>query len=161
MSKAHYPVTPAIRFLRAGQIGYTAMQYPYEEHGGTAHCAACLDLDEHAVIKTIVLENENRQGLIVLMHGDRQISTRNLARQLAMRHIQPATPEQARKWTGYFVGGTSPFGCKTALPVYAERGIWDLPVMHINGGRRGLLVSVAPSPALAALGAQPVDAAAE
>ena len=159
MSKPHHPVTPAIRFLRAHKIEHTAMQYPYEEHGGTAHSAECLGIDEHQIVKTIVLINEHKKGLIVLMHGDRQISTRNLARQLGMKHVELAAHEQAHKWTGYFVGGTSPFGCRTALPVYAERSIWDLPLMYINGGGRGLFVTVAPTPALAALNAQPVEVA--
>ena len=93
------------------------------------------------------------------MHGDKQISTRKLGRLLGMKHIEPADPQQAKKWTGYLVGGTSPFGCRTALPVYAERSIWDLPLMYINGGGRGLFVTVAPAPALAALNAQPVEVA--
>ncbi len=158
MSKSHYPVTPAIRFLREHQIAYEPHLYPYVEHGGTTQPAECLGVDEHAVIKTIVLENEHKQGLIVLMHGDRHISTRKLARHLGMKHIEPATPAQANKWTGYLVGGTSPFGCKTALPVYAERSIWELPALYINGGKRGFLVAVPPA-ALSSLPAQPVDVA--
>mgnify|MGYP000991170031 FL=1 len=160
MSKPHHPVTPAIRFLRAHKIEHTAMQYPYEEHGGTAHSAESLGVPEHQVIKTIVLENEQKKGLIVLMHGDRQISTRNLARELGMKHIEPADPKQANKWTGYLVGGTSPFGTKTRLPVYVERTILDLPVIYINGGKRGFLVAISPT-GLQALEAQPVSVATE
>ena len=160
MSKPHHPVTPAIRFLRAHKIEHTAMQYPYEEHGGTAHSAECLGIDEHQIVKTIVLENEHKKGLIVLMHGDRQISTRNLARQLGMKHVELASPDQAHKWTGYFVGGTSPFGCKTALPVYMERSIAALDKIYINGGKRGFLVEISPI-ALNALAAKAVDVAAD
>lgn len=158
MSKTDYPVTPAVRFLRTHQINFIPQLYPYEEHGGTAHSASCLGVPEHRVIKTIVLQNEQKQGLIVLMHGDKQISTRNLARQLGMKHIEPADPKQANKWTGYLVGGTSPFGTKTALPVYVERSVWDLETIYINGGKRGFLVAV-PSAALKTLNPQSVDVA--
>lgn len=158
MSKTNYPVTPAVRFLRAHQIDFTPQLYPYEEHGGTAHSAACLGVSEHQVIKTIVLQNEQKQGLIVLMHGDKQISTRNLARRLGMKHIEPADPKQANKWTGYLVGGTSPFGTKTALPVYVERTILDLDTIYINGGKRGFLVAVSGA-ALKTLNPQSVDVA--
>lgn len=143
MSKPDYPITAAIRFLRAHKIDYTPRLYPYVEHGGTAHSAASLGVGEHEVIKTIVLQNEARQGLIVLMHGDKQISTRNLARTLGMKHIEPADPKQANKWTGFLVGGTSPFGTKTPLPVYVEESILALPQIYINGGKRGFLVSMA------------------
>lgn len=158
MAKNDYPITPAIRFLRQNKIEFTAHLYPYVEHGGTAQSALHLKVDEHKVIKTIVLINENKKGLIVLMHGDKQISTRNLARQLNMKHIEPAQPNQANKWTGYLVGGTSPFGSKTALPVFVERSIWDLPEIYINGGKRGFLVEISPT-ALQSLNAQSVDVA--
>ncbi|UOP04991.1 aminoacyl-tRNA deacylase [Conchiformibius kuhniae] len=144
MPKPDYPVTPAVRFLRAHKVPFAAHLYPYREHGGTAHSAQCLGVAEHSVIKTIVLQNEHKQGCVMLMHGDKQISTRNLARQLGWRHLEPATPQQAHKWTGYLVGGTSPFGMKTALPVYAQTGIFALPEIYINGGKRGFLVSLAP-----------------
>ena len=101
-------------------------------------------MDEHAVVKTIVLENDKKQGLICIMHGDKHISTRNLARELGMKHIEPAQPNQANKWTGYLVGGTSPFGTKTALPVFVEESIYALPTIYINGGKRGFLVAIAP-----------------
>lgn len=159
MAKPEYPITPAIRFLRAQQISFTPHLYTYEAHGGTAHSAACLGVDEHIVIKTIVLQNERKQGLICLMHGDKQISTRQLARILNMKHIEAADPAQAQKWTGYQIGGTSPFGCKTALPVYAEAGIFRLPELYINGGKRGFLISLTPD-ALHSLPAQAVEAAA-
>lgn len=160
MAKPNYPITPAIRFLREHQIDFTPHLYDYVEHGGTAHSAECLGVEEHAVIKTIVLQNENKQGLIVLMHGDKHISTRNLARQLNMKHIEPANPNQANKWTGYLVGGTSPFGTKTRLPVYVEHTILSLPTIYINGGKRGFLVAIAPT-ALQSLNPQLVDVATE
>ncbi|WP_066570030.1 YbaK/EbsC family protein [Snodgrassella sp. CFCC 13594] len=144
MSKNKFPVTPAIRFLRAHDVVFEPREYPYVAHGGTAQSAVCLGVDEHAVIKTIVLQNEHKQGLIVLMHGDKHISTRQLARDLDMKHIEPASPEQANKWTGYLVGGTSPFGNKAGLPVYVEATIYDLPEIYINGGKRGFLVAMAP-----------------
>lgn len=144
MSKPNYPITSAIRFLREHHIEFETFLYDYVEHGGTAHSAQCLGVNEHEVIKTIVLQNEQKQGLIVLMHGDKQISTRHLARQLGMKHIDPATPQQANKWTGYLVGGTSPFGTKTALPVYVENSILALPKIYINGGKRGFLVAISP-----------------
>ncbi|MCS4533732.1 Cys-tRNA(Pro) deacylase [Neisseria montereyensis] len=144
MSKSDYPITAAIRFLRQHKIPFQPHLYPYVEHGGTAHSASCLGVPEHQVIKTIVLQNEKKQGMIVLMHGDKHISTRNLARALSMKHIEPAEPKQADKWTGFLVGGTSPFGTKTALPVYVEKTIWDLDIIYINGGKRGFLVSIHP-----------------
>lgn len=144
MAKPDYPITSAVRFLRQHNIRFEPKLYDYAEHGGTAHSARCLGVDEHAVVKTIVLQNEAGQGLMVLMHGDRQISTRNLARSLGMKHIEPADPKQANKWTGFLVGGTSPFGTKTALPVYVEHTIWALDEIYINGGKRGFLVAVAP-----------------
>ncbi|WP_037586421.1 YbaK/EbsC family protein [Stenoxybacter acetivorans] len=144
MNKSRYPTTQAIRFLRAHQAVFKAHEYAYIPHGGTAQSAAALGVDEHAVIKTIVLQNELKQGLIVLMHGDKQISVRQLARDLNMKHLEPAPPEQANKWTGFLVGGTSPFGIKTPLPIYAEAGIFDLPEIYINGGKRGLLVAISP-----------------
>lgn len=158
MAKPAYPVTPAVRFLREHGIDFVPHLYPYVERGGSAHSAAALGVDEHQVIKTIVLQNEAKKGLIVLMHGDRQISTRNLARALGMKHIDAATPAQANKWTGYLVGGTSPFGCKTALPLYVESTIRALPRLFINGGKRGFLVEISPT-ALDSLNAQDVNVA--
>ena len=160
MSKTNYPITTAIRFLRDKNIEFEPKSYPYVEHGGTAHSAACLNVPEHQVIKTIVLQNEHKQGLIVLMHGDKHISTRNLARELGMKHIEPADPKQANKWTGFLVGGTSPFGTKTTLPVYVEYSIWALDTIYINGGKRGFLVVVSPQ-ALKSLNPQTVSVATE
>ena len=142
MAKQDFPVTQAIRFLRQHSVAHVPHLYEYEERGGTAHSAECLGVDEHLVIKTIVCENEKKQGLIVLMHGDKHISTRQLARDLGMKHIEPADPKQANKWTGYLVGGTSPFGTKAALPVYVEASILELDTIYINGGKRGFLVAM-------------------
>ena len=140
MAKQDFPVTQAIRFLRSHNVAFEPRLYDYEERGGTAHSAACLGVVEHHVIKTIVCENEKKQGMIVLMHGDKHISTRQLARDLGMKHIDAADPKQANKWTGYLVGGTSPFGTKTVLPVYVEASILALDTIYINGGKRGFLV---------------------
>ena len=158
MSKEKYPVTPAIRQLREHHIAYEPHIFTYEEHGGTAQTAAELGIPEHQVIKTIVLVDNSHHGLIVLMHGDREISTRNLARQLGMKHIEPATAAQASKWTGYLFGGTSPFGCKTALPVYVEESIYALDTLCINGGKRGFQVIITPQD-LAILNPQTVNVA--
>ena len=160
MAKPDYPITPAIRFLREHNIAFEPKLYPYVEHGGTAVPAQHFGVDEHAVVKTIVLENDKKQGLICIMHGDKHISTRNLARELGMKHIAPATPEQANRQTGYLVGGTSPFGTKNALPVYVESSIYNLPEIYINGGKRGFLVAIAPQD-LDILNPQRVQAATE
>lgn len=159
MSKKSYPITPAVRFLREHQIAYEAHLYDYEEHGGTARCAQELHVDEHCVIKTIILQDDKKQGLIMLMHGDKEISTRQLARIIGTRHIEPASPAQANKWSGYLVGGTSPFACKSALPVYVESSILDLDTIYINGGKRGFLVAIAAKD-LQVLQPQAVEAAA-
>ena len=140
MAKQDFPVTQAIRFLRSHNVQFEPRLYDYEERGGTAHSAECLGVDEHLVIKTIICTNEQKQGMVVLMHGDKHISTRQLARDLGMKHIEAADPKQANKWTGYLVGGTSPFGTKTALPVYVEASILELDTIYINGGKRGFLV---------------------
>jgi len=158
MAKPDYPITPAIRFLREHNIAFEPKLYPYVEHGGTAVPAQHFGVDEHAVVKTIVLENDKKQGLICIMHGDKHISTRNLARELGMKHIEPAQPNQASKWTGYLVGGMTPFGMKTRLPVYVEKSIWDLEKVYINGGKRGFIIGVSPQ-ALRVLNPQDVQVA--
>jgi Cys-tRNA(Pro) deacylase len=147
MSKDRTPVTPAVRALRAAGIGFTDHPYQYEDKGGTAVSARSLGVDEHSVVKTLVMEDEERRPLIVLMHGDRQVSTKELARVLGVKTVQPCSPETANRHTGYMVGGTSPFGTRKQLPVYMERTILDLPRIYINGGRRGYLVGVAPADA--------------
>lgn len=145
MSKQKFPVTPATRYLREHQIGFAGHLYRYEERGGTAHSAACLGVDEHCVIKTLILEDERRQPLIALMHGDRKVSTRELARVLGAKTMTPCDPAVAYRHTGYLVGGTSPFGVRKAMPVYMEASILNLPLIYLNGGKRGFLVSLAPS----------------
>ena len=145
MSKEKSPVTPAIRLLRENNIAFTGHLYPYEEHGGTAHSAQCLGVDEHSVIKTLIMEDERKQPLIVLMHGDRKVSTRELARRRGVKTVTPCDPAVANKHTGYLVGGTSPFGTRKAMPVYLEASILDLPRIYINGGKRGFLVELAPT----------------
>jgi Cys-tRNA(Pro) deacylase len=139
------PVTQAVRALRAAKVVFSPHLYDYLERGGTQHSAASLGVDEHSVIKTIVFEDEARQPLICLQHGDREVSTKNLARIRGCKSITPCSPEAAHKHTGYVVGGTSPFGTRKSLPVYLERSICDLPLIYINGGRRGFLVGIAPS----------------
>ena len=141
----NYPITPAIRFLREKKIEFEPHVYEYVEKGGTKHSAEVLKVDEHAVVKTLVFETNERKPLIVLMHGDLQVSTKELARILKVKTIAPVSPEKAQKLTGYLVGGTSPFGTKTKMPVYAERTIFDLPKIYINGGKRGFLVSLNPT----------------
>jgi len=147
MSKEKFPVTPAIRLLRKNNSAFTSHLYPYEEHGGTAHSAYCLGVDEHCVIKTLIMEDEHQQPLIVLMHGDRKVSTKELARLRGVKTIAPCDPTVANKHTGYLVGGTSPFGTRKAMPVYLEASILELPRIYINGGKRGFLVGLAPTEA--------------
>ena len=151
--------TPAIHFLRAQKVPFTEHPYRYEERGGTAVSSRELGVDEHIVIKTLVMEDENKQPLIVLMHGDRDVSTKNLARQIDRKTVAPCAPEVAQKHTGYMVGGTSPFGTRKVMPVYMERTIADLDRIYINGGRRGFLIAVSPADAIRALAPTLVDAA--
>lgn len=161
MAKENLPSTPALLALRAAKVAFEPRLYKYVEKGGTQASAEALGVNEHAVIKTIVLETGSKQPLICLMHGDRQISTKQLARALGEKTIQPCDPAVAHRHTGYLVGGTSPFGTRKPLPVYVERTILELPVIYINGGARGLLVSLAPAVLTQLLGAVPVDVALE
>ncbi len=140
----NHPITPAVRFLRERKIEFTPHVYEYVEKGGTKHSAEVLKIDEHAVVKTLVFETNERKPLIVLQHGDFQVSTKILARVLNVKTIAPAAPERANKLTGYLIGGTSPFGLKTKMPVYAEATIFDLPRIFINGGKRGFLIAIEP-----------------
>jgi Cys-tRNA(Pro) deacylase len=144
MAKEKTPVTPAVRLLRAEKVAFTDHPYPYEEKGGTAVSARELGVDEHCVIKTLVMEDEHKEPLIVLMHGDRQVSTKELARIIGVKLISPCTPDSAQKHTGYMVGGTSPFGTRRSMTVYMEAGITALERIYINGGKRGYLVSMVP-----------------
>jgi Cys-tRNA(Pro) deacylase len=145
MAHATGPVTPAVRVLRAAGIAYTEHLYRYEEHGGTRVSARELGVDEHAVVKTLVMEDDARAPLIVLMHGDLEVSTKQLARAVGCRHVEPCKPDVANRHSGYLVGGTSPLGTRKAMPVYMERTILDLPRVYINGGARGFLVGLAPA----------------
>ena len=154
MSKGKQPVTNAIRVLREHGVAYTEHPYAYEERGGTAVSARELGVPEHACIKTLIMEDDRKRPLVVLMHGDREVSTKNLARLIGVKSVQPCTPDVADRHSGYQVGGTSPFGTRRAMPVYAQATIADLPTLYINGGRRGLLVGMAPADLIRVL--QPV-----
>lgn len=145
MSKGKMPVTPAIRVLREQGVAFTPHLYNYEERGGTAVSARELEIDEHCVIKTLVMEDETHQPLVILMHGDQEVSTRELARFLSVKTVIPCCPDTANKHTGYLVGGTSPFGTRKAMPVYMEETIAALPEIYINGGKRGFLVALQPA----------------
>lgn len=145
MAREKFPVTPAVRFLRERQIPFEEHLYAYEERGGTAISSRELGVDEHCVIKTLVMEDEGKNPLIVLMHGDREVSTKELARTIGAKAVVPCSPDAAAKHTGYLVGGTSPFGTRKQLPVYVEETIPGLDVIYINGGKRGFLVSMKPA----------------
>ncbi|CAD5371703.1 Cys-tRNA(Pro)/Cys-tRNA(Cys) deacylase [Rubrivivax sp. A210] len=155
----HVSETPATQMLRAAGIAYSEHPYDYVDHGGTAESARQLGVPEHAVVKTLVMQDEKAQPLIVLMHGDRQVSTKNLAREIGAKSVEPCKPEVAQRHSGYLVGGTSPFGLRKAIPVYVEASVLDLPRICINGGRRGFLVGMAPQVLVALLGAKPVHCA--
>jgi Cys-tRNA(Pro) deacylase len=155
----HVSETPATQMLRAAGVAYTEHPYDYVDRGGTAESARQLGVDEHSVIKTLVLQDEKAQPLIVLMHGDRQVSTKNLAREIGVKGIEPCKPEVAQRHSGYLIGGTSPFGIRKALPICVEASVLALPKVHINGGRRGYLVGIAPQVLVDLLGARPVHCA--
>ena len=154
-----YPITPAVRLLREKKVEFEPHLYDYEEHGGTRHSAEELGVDEHSVVKTLVMETDAHKPLIVLMHGDREVSTKNLARRLGVKSVHPCDFAQAQKHTGYLIGGTSPFGTRIHLHVYAERTIFDLPKIYINGGKRGFLVSIDPKVLKDVLHAEEVEVA--
>ena len=145
MSKEKMPVTAAIRVLRAAGAAYTEHPYDYEEKGGTSVSARELGVDEHSVVKTLVMEDDRKRPLIVLMHGDCEVSTKELARIIGAKNIAPCQPETAHRHSGYIVGGISPFGTRHPMPIYVEGTILDLPKIYINGGRRGFLVGISPS----------------
>ena len=151
--------TPATEFLAKHRIAYTEHHYEYVEHGGTAVSARSLGVSEHAVVKTLVMQDEQAKPLLVLMHGDRKVSTKNLARQAGRKSIEPCRPDVAQRHTGYQVGGTSPFGLRKPLPVYVERSVLALPEIYINGGRRGLLLRMRTADLARALELNPVDVA--
>ena len=144
LKNEHAPETPATKFLKAQRIAFSSHLYAYEEHGGTKVSARELNVAEHAVVKTLVFEDEHAKPLIVLMHGDCKVSTKELARQIGCKKVEPCKPEVANRHTGFLVGGTSPFGTKKQMPIYLEKSILELPLIYINGGKRGFLVGVHP-----------------
>ncbi len=151
--------TPATAFLKAHRIAFTEHPYEYLEHGGAQHSAQVLGFDPFRVVKTLVMQTEDAKPLLVLMHGNRKVSTKNLARQIGAKSVEPCKPEVANKHSGYLVGGTSPFGTRRDMPVYIEESILALPSILINGGRRGFLVQIAPQVCVDSLGAKPVQCA--
>jgi Cys-tRNA(Pro) deacylase len=157
--KEHVSETRATQMLRQHQVGFSEHPYPYEEHGGTAVSARELGVPEYAVVKTLVMQDEAAKPLIVLMHGNCKVSTKNLARAIGCKSVEPCKPEVAQRHSGYQIGGTSPFGTRKALPVYVEDSILRLEKIYINGGRRGYLVGLAPRVLLDLLGARPVQCA--
>ncbi|MDN7604125.1 Cys-tRNA(Pro) deacylase [Burkholderia gladioli] len=160
MSKSrHVSETPATQWLRRQGVAFGEHTYDYVEHGGTGESARQLGVDEHAVVKTLVMEDEHARPLVILMHGDRTVSTKNLARQIGAKRVEPCKPEVANRHSGYLVGGTSPFGTKKAMPVYVESSVLELPSILINGGKRGYLLSLAPAVLVDVLGAKPVQCA--
>jgi len=146
MSKRdHVSETPATAFLRKHGVSFTEHVFEYEDHGGTRVAARELGVDEHAMVKTLVMEDERKAPLVVLMHGDRSVSTKNLARQAKLKRVEPCRPDVAQRHSGYQIGGTSPFATRKAMPIYLEKTVLELPRVYINGGRRGYLVGLAPS----------------
>ena len=156
-----YPITPAVRFLRQQKVNFVPHLYDYVEKGGTRESAKQLCVDEHAVVKTLVFETNEKKPLIVLMHGDKQVSTKNLARHLGVKSVEPVAPEKAFHLTGCLVGGTSPFGTRTKIPIYVERTIFDLEKILINGGKRGFLVEIEPEVVKRILNGEEVEIAIE
>lgn len=155
----HVSETPATQMLKRAGVTFSEHPYAYEEHGGTEVSARELGVDEHQVIKTLVMQDESAKPLIILMHGDCKVSTKNLARQIGCKSVEPCKPEQANRHSGYLVGGTSPFGLKKTMPIYAEQSIFALEKIYINGGRRGYLVGIAPQVLLHLLQARAVECA--
>ncbi len=157
--KDHVSETPATQMLKAAGVVFTEHPYEYLEHGGAQHSAAVLGFDPFSVVKTLVMQDQDARPLLVLMHGNRKVSTKNLARQIGAKSVEPCKPEVANRHSGYLVGGTSPFGTRKAMPVYIEESILALPKIAINGGRRGYLVGIAPQVCVDLLGAKSVNCA--
>jgi Cys-tRNA(Pro) deacylase len=155
----HVSETPATGFLRQHGVAFTEHPYAYVEHGGTAESARQLGVPEHEVVKTLVMQDENAKPLVVLMHGDREVSLKALARQIGCKKVEPCRPDVAQRHSGYFVGGTSPFATRKPMPVYVERSVLSLPRIYINGGQRGYLVGIDPAQLTRLLPARPVDCA--
>jgi Cys-tRNA(Pro) deacylase len=155
----HISETPATQWLKQKKVAFTEHPYDYVDHGGTAESSKQLGVPEHQVVKTLVMQDDQGKGLVVLMHGDCKTSTKNLARQIGCKTVEPCKPDMAQKNSGYMVGGTSPFGLRKAMPVYVESSILELPQIWINGGRRGFLVAIDPQVLINELGAKPVQCA--
>jgi len=158
--KEHVSETPATAWLREHGVPFSEHVYDYVEHGGTAESSRQLGVDEHSVVKTLVMQDEDAKPLIILMHGDHEVSLKNLARQMGAKRVEPSKPAVAERHTGYRVGGTSPFGTRKALQIFVERSVLSLPLIYINGGRRGYLVGIDPKVLVDLLKAHPVDCAA-
>lgn len=141
----NYPISPAIRFLRQNNVEFEPLLFEYVEKGGTSYSSEVLGIEEHSVIKTLVFETDSKKPLIVLMHGDLQVSTKNLARHINVKSVEPVSAEKAKNLTGYIVGGTSPFGLKNKVPIFAEKTIFAVSNIYINGGKRGFLVKIDPA----------------
>lgn len=159
--KDHVSETPATQLLKASKVAFTEHPYEYLEHGGAQHSAAVLGFDPFMVVKTLIMQDQDAKPLVVLMHGNRKVSTKNLARQIGVKSVEPCAPEVANKHSGYLVGGTSPFGTRKTMPVFIESTILELPRICINGGRRGYLVGIDPQVCVELLGAKPVQCALE
>jgi Cys-tRNA(Pro) deacylase len=157
--KDHVTETPATQLLKGNRVAYTEHPYEYLEHGGAQHSAQVLGFDPFAVVKTLIMQDQNAKPLVVLMHGNRKVSTKNLARQIGAKSVEPCAPEVANRHSGYLVGGTSPFGTRRSMPVYIEASILELPTILINGGRRGYLVGIDPQVCVDLLGAKSVHCA--
>ena len=157
--KTHVSETPATQLLRAHKVAFTEHPYEYLEHGGAQHSAAVLGFDPFTVVKTLVMQDQDARPLIVLMHGNRTVSTKNLARQIGAKSVEPCKPEVAQRHSGYMVGGTSPFGTRREMPVYVEATVLELPRIVLNGGRRGYLIGIDPRVCVELLGAKPVQCA--
>lgn len=159
MSNTDYPITQAVRFLRQKKIPFIARPYPYVDRGGTLQASVTLGVPEHIVIKTLLMEDDNKHAFIVLMHGDCEVSTKQLARHIGVKRVIPCDEKSAEKYTGYKVGGISPFGTRVTLPVYVEKSIMDLVKICINGGRRGLMIEISPKDLFRSLPVKPVEIA--
>ncbi|MDP1888325.1 aminoacyl-tRNA deacylase [Polaromonas sp.] len=159
MGAKHVSETPATQILKANKVAFTEHPYEYLEHGGAQHSAEVLGFDPFTVVKTLVMQDQDAKPLLVLMHGNRKVSTKNLARQIGAKSVEPCKPEEASRHSGYLVGGTSPFGTRKVMPVYIEESILALPKIAINGGRRGYLVGIAPQVCVDLLGAKSVHCA--
>lgn len=156
---SHVSETPATQALKRAGVAYSEHPYDYVDHGGTAESARQLGVPEHHVVKTLVMQDERAQPLIVLMHGDRQVSTKNLAREIGAKSVEPCKPEVAQRHSGYLVGGTSPFGLRKPMPIYVQASVLALPLVYLNGGRRGYLVGLSPQVLTEVLEARPVNCA--